>query len=71
MKKKFTHTGTMTGCDARVSKDFGENVILRETKLYWITPNGTKFSKKHYGNEGGDWPMYSVDLDSIKPMSEV
>lgn len=65
MSKKLTHIGVVKGSDVRVPDNYQRKVLLRETKLFWITKSGTKF-KKHNGMGLGDWPMYYLDLDSIK-----
>ncbi len=68
--KKMTHWGIIEGCDDRTPDGTQYKARLRETKLFWITEKGTKYSKKFYGNLAGEaWPMYSLQLESIKPLS--
>lgn len=64
--KKLTHIGVCRGVDSR-TPDIAFKICLRETKLYWVSKNGTKFKKKN-GNAVGDWPMYGLYLNSIKPL---
>ena len=67
--KKLTHIGIIEGCDARTSDNYRHRVQIRETKLYWIDQYGHKYSKKRGGYTIGDWPMYKLDLASIRPIS--
>ena len=67
---KFTHFGYIVGCDARTPVNYKRKVNLRETKMFWISENGFRFSKKHYGKTSGSWPMWRIDLKSIKPISQ-
>ena len=65
----MTHTGILEGCDARTPDNCRSRKQFRETKLYWISQFYHKYSKKDgYGT--GDWPMYKLVLESIKPLSE-
>ena len=64
--KGITHTGIIKGYDARTPSNYTKCIFLRETKLYWISQSGTKYSKNKDGCVIGDWPMYQLDLDSIK-----
>ena len=66
---KMTHIGIIEGYDARTPDNCRRRIQLRETKLYWINQFGQKYSKQRYGYMMGDWPMYSLDLKSIKPIS--
>lgn len=70
MSKKPTHIGIIRGCDARTPSDFKKWVRVRETKLYWITEHGTRYSKKWNGSGTGDWPLYRLMLDTIKPLPQ-
>lgn len=65
MNKKTTHTGVLKGNDNRTARNCSFQVKLRETKIYWITEKGGKYKKKN-GWGMGDWPLYSLDLNSIK-----
>lgn len=69
-EKKMTHTGYIMGCDARTPKNAKALIRIRETKLYWIGQKGVKYSKKRDGATLGDWPMYRLELDSIKKLEE-
>lgn len=66
--KKMTHTGVFRGSDARTNKDWGGEEFLRETKNYWVTQYGLKYHKLD-GRGIGDWPLYHLDLETIKPIS--
>lgn len=65
MTKKSTHIGTIKGNDARTPRDYKRTVLLRETKKFWIDRVGRKFRRTD-GSGMGTWPMYDLDLDSIK-----
>jgi len=47
MSKNITHKGIIKGCNACVPKNYRREVFLRETKLWWITFSGVKYSKEH------------------------
>jgi hypothetical protein len=64
--KKMTHTGILYGCDARTPDNFRQEVKLRETKLYWITESGRKYSKKDGIGVGSSFPLYRLDVKTIK-----
>lgn len=66
-KKVFTHGGYLHG-DNRVG-DRKPAVYLRETANFWVDHYGRKYNKK-LGRGMGDWPMWSLDTDSIKPLRE-
>ena len=68
MSQKLTHSAIKKGCDARTPRDWRARVKVRETKLYWIDKFGHKYSKKWNGRGTGNWPMYRLDLDSIRPL---
>ena len=61
---KKTHTGLIHGNDARTPKDFSREVILHETKLYWVDGGGSKYYKG-CGYGVGKHPHFALDLDSI------
>ena len=66
---KPTHTGTIVGCDARTAPDYKEVVKLRETKTLWIDRFCRKYSKKNgYPSPRRLFPMYRLQLDTIKPI---
>jgi len=64
--KRYTHTGIISGQDSRSPSGYRVRCSLRETQNFWITTNGTKYRKAD-GQGTGDWPMYSLDLATIKP----
>jgi hypothetical protein len=66
MKNKFTHTGTLIGADSRTPRHYTFTTRLRETKNHWIAESGNKY-RKHTGWGVGDWPLYYLDINSIKP----
>ena len=61
---KYTHIGLMCWIDSKGSKKM---VKIRETKLYWITEHGNKYMK-NTGRGIGDYPLYALDLSTIKPL---
>ena len=63
----FTHEGYVIGCDARTPDNYRKKVRLRETKTLWVTESGVRFRKPH-GRVSGDFPLYRVDIDSIRPI---
>ena len=70
MAKKNTHKGFLIGCDARTPNGFKKEVELRETKLYWIHYSN-KYRKDYDGKLAGEsWPLYSLDLSTIKPLED-
>ena len=63
---RFTHEGTIKGCDARTPDGYQFRSALRETKRFWVTTHGMKFRKQ--GGRGiGDWPLYRLEVDTVKP----
>jgi hypothetical protein len=69
MTHRYTHTAEILGCDARTNPNFRRRVYLRETKLHWVSKDGLKFRKTN-GIGIGDWPLYMIDMDTIKPLVE-
>ena len=71
-KHKMTHKGDLVGCDARTPLDYRETIELRETANYWMAQNGrwwTKYRKRDGYKTGEDkWPMFRLDLKSIRPI---
>lgn len=65
----MTHTGILEGCDARTPENCRVRRQLRETKLYWISQFRHRYSKKD-GYATGDWPMYKLNLASIRSLLE-
>jgi len=61
----FTHVGIIVGCDRRTPSGFQQLIQLRETKLYWVSSGGVKFSKKD-GCVPGTWPLHKLNLQTIK-----
>ncbi len=66
--KLSTHKGLLVGCDSRTPDDYTRVVFLRETKLYWIDQYGTKYKKSTGRKPNEQWPMYRLDMESIKPL---
>jgi len=70
-----THTGTVLGCDSRTPRGWSKKVLLRETKLYWCERQEWwefKYRKSTGFPAGaGRWPLYRLDLDSIRPIEEL
>lgn len=67
VNRKFTHTGELIG-DART---LNKNIVvkLRETANFWVTEKGTKFRKSSGWQANAKWSQYSLDLKSIKPIT--
>ena len=65
---KTTHTATLIGADSRTPDGYTRIAGVRETKLYWVA-FGMKY-KKTNGWGIGDWPMYKIDLSTIKPIAK-
>lgn len=65
----YTHLGRIEGNDAR-SDNYSRLVELRQSKLYWITKNGEKF-RKDTGRAPGKWPMFRLNLETIKKRTGV
>lgn len=63
-KNKYTHTAFMTGCDNRVPDNYREKVLLRETKIMYISNTGRRF-KKLDGFEFDRYPLMRLDMKSI------
>jgi hypothetical protein len=68
MSKRPTHIGIIKGCDSRTPGNYKAQVFLRETKCYWIGGNGDRYNKKT-GRASGDWPMYRLELDTVKKLT--
>ena len=66
-KKPMTHKGVVVGSDAR-APNYRKRVFLRELKNHWVTEDGVKFSK-NWGSGMGQWPIYSLDLESVEPLT--
>ena len=64
---KPTHIALKKGCDARTPDGYRSEVLIRETDKFWITDKGTKYRKPD-GEMLGDWPMYEIIPQSIKPL---
>ncbi len=70
MKHKYTHEGVVRGTDGRTPEGYHYKASLRETKRYWVTTGGTKFQKRD-GRGIGDWPVYRLVVESIKPNADL
>ena len=62
----MTHTGMIIGIGMLYP---GGPTQLRETKNFWVTPKGTKWSKRNGFEPGVEWPRQHLDLTSIKPLA--
>ena len=68
MKKiTMTHIGNFYG-DARAG-DRKPRLYLRKTKNYWIEKRGRRFNKET-GRGTGDWPIWSLDISSVKKLTK-
>jgi hypothetical protein len=68
---KFTHKGIIVGSDARTPDGYSKNVMLRQTKNFWVSQSGTKYHKHYFAGSGvGDWPLTRLKIDSITPLYE-
>ena len=66
---KLTHCGNLRG-DARAGNKT-PLVYLRETKNFWVTRDGIKFRKADgWPAGGGHWPMWTLDLSTVKVKEE-
>lgn len=63
MKSQNNYTGIVTG-DAR-NGNAKKRIKLRQTKMFWVSESGAKFRKSD-GSGTGDWPLWSLDINSIK-----
>ena len=61
MSKYLTHKGIIKGSNACVAKDYRREVLLRETKLWWVTFSGVKYRK-----ENGLPPMSDMNYHNYK-----
>jgi hypothetical protein len=63
----MTHKGIIfRKCDLRISEGQTYEILLGETKSYWISSNGTKYSKKNGNVVGSKWAMYKLDISTVK-----
>lgn len=67
MTNKLTHVGIVRGSDRRTPDGYCYRAKLRETANFWVTEKGTKYRKKT-GSALGSWPMYRLDITTIKPL---
>lgn len=69
MKTNPTHTGDIIGDGPKsVLYPTTLGTQLRETKLYYITKWGMKFSKRNGSQVGVTYPHYHLELDTVKPI---
>jgi hypothetical protein len=66
--RPMTHQGTMRGCDNRTPKDANYSIKLRATANFWIDQHGTRYRKDSGTQPGVSWPMYRLDVQSIKEL---
>jgi len=52
----------------RTPKDYKREIKLRETKNFWVSEAGNKYRKNGWGV--GDWPLYCLKIDSIRPIEQ-
>lgn len=65
----MTHTGEITGNDARTPDGFRQRMYLRETPKFWIGKHGQKYRKSDGAmSPRTAWPMYSLDIASVAPI---
>ena len=67
MATKFTHFGIVRGSDNRTADGYCYKTRLRETKNFWVDKYGSKY-RKLTGSGMGSFPMYHLDLTTIKPL---
>jgi hypothetical protein len=67
MKMKPTHIALEKGCDARTPDNYRGEILIRESKNFWITSTGHKYRKPN-GRGLGTWPMFELIPQSIKPL---
>lgn len=67
MCKKMTHTGTLKFKGDCIREPYNERVLLRETKKFFVSENGTKYRKKN-GSSSIYLSKYSLDLESVKAL---
>jgi hypothetical protein len=64
---KYTHSGIIKSRYENSTLYPTHRTKLRETKLYWVSHYHLKFHKKT-GRGIGNWPVWRLDLNSIKPI---
>ena len=64
MNKKMTHIGNVI----YHNKTY-HNILLRETKKFWITDHGCKYRKQSGMPANETWPTCVLDINSIKPIN--
>jgi hypothetical protein len=63
----MTHKGQLKGADSRTKKGHGQEILLRETQLYWVTIHGKKYRKSDgfpAGNQ--DYHLFLLDINEVK-----
>ncbi len=65
---KYTHFGVLFG-DSRAGGQT-PTVNLRETKNFWVSEGGTKYRKDTGRVPGIDWPMWTLDVSTVKPITK-
>jgi len=53
--------------DARTPDSYRREVLLRETKNFWVNTSGVKYRRPD-GHCTGNWPMYRLITESVKPL---
>ena len=68
--KAFTNKAIEIGTDCRVDSIYRKSVLLRETKTMLIGNNGRRY-KKANGHGYGNWPMFKLEMSSIREIEEL
>ena len=66
--KKITHIGVEKGI--AYNRGLDSFMELRETKNYWITKYGRKYSKQNGRWVGERFPTFELDISTIKELNE-
>lgn len=67
--KPMTHVAVIRGRDARINSDWRGRVHIRELKNWWVDRHSRRFSKVT-GAIPGAWPLYCIELETIRPLKE-
>lgn len=70
MKMEFNLVGILQG-DKRVPQAVSrQKVYLRDTKLFFVSTNGTKYRKTTGRPVGVDWPLYTLEVETVKTLEQ-
>ena len=64
--KKMTHIGMVVGM--AYNRGIKREIKLRETKMYYISEYGTKYSKDDGNITGERFPTFYLDISTIKEL---